>query len=161
MDTTSSQIQTIIDYTAAVAAREIEGVKMIFGAGSGLVDDPLRPGRKVLPAPSDPPGPFCHWSDVPNAPDVEWVSQNFTAELEWQVPMRLWLPKQDEEARRLVLPFYDRYLRAFMRDPFLGERPYSDLALRTSISHLRIGGDKEWSWLDVGLLVVERVNYAS
>lgn len=155
-----TNIAQIVDYTAALVGREVEGVKMVFGAGQGEIDDPLRAGQKVAVAPSNPAAAFAHWSDVPNAPSVEWVSQQFHVELTWQIPMRLWLPKTDEEARRVVMPFYDRYLRAFVRDPFLGERP-DNLVLRTDIQHFRVGGDKEWSWLDIGLLVVERVNYAS
>lgn len=155
----SSDINQIVDYTAAIAAG-IDGVKIVLGSGSGLVDDPLRPGKRIATAGSDPAAAFTHWSDVPTAPAVEYVGQTGTVELSWMVPMRLWLPKTDEEARRVILPFYDRYLRAFLSDPFLGERP-DNLATRTEIAHFRPGGDKDWSWLDVGLLVVERVNYAS
>lgn len=155
----SSDIYQIVDYTAAIAAG-IEGVKMVFGTGTGNIDDPLRPGYKIATAPSDPAAAFCHWSDVPNAPNVEPIEQTGIVEVEWHVPMRLWLPKTDEVARRAAMPFYDRYLRAFTQDRFLGARP-NNLATRTEISLFRIGGDKDWSWLDVGLLVVERVNYAS
>lgn len=159
MPVTASSIDRIVDYTAWIAA-SVEGVKMVFGTGQGQTDDPLRPGHKIQTAPVNPAAPFAHWSDVPDAPSVEWVSQDGTVELTWRIPMRLWLPKTDEEARRVAMPFYDRYLRAFARDPFFGERPYN-LAKTSNIAHFHIGGDKDWSWLDVGLLVVERVNYAS
>lgn len=155
----SSDINVIIDYTASIAA-SVPGVKAVAGSGSGNVDDPLRPGHKIVTAEANPVTPFLHWSEVPGAPPVEWVSQNGTVEISWHVPMRLWLPHSSSEARRLALPFYDGYLRAFTRDPFLGDRTIqADLALRTAIVKFAIGGDANWSWLDVGLLVVERVNY--
>lgn len=158
--TQSSNLARIVDYTAAVAG-QIEGVKAVFGTGSGLVDDPLRSGQKVAAAPSNPAAAFTHWSDVPDAPAVEHVSQSGTVELSWHVPMRLWLPKTDEDARRVVLPFYDRYLRAYLNDYYLGASPSEYLALRTQLLRFKIGGDKDWSWLDVILVVVERVNYSA
>lgn len=155
----SSNIDQIVDYTAAVAAT-ITGVKAVFGSGSGQVDDPLRPGHKVATAESNPTAAFTHWSDVPSAPNVQWVSQTGTVEIAWNVPMRLWLPKTDDVARRAALPFYDRYLRAFVRDRYLGDPTTdSNLALRTELARFAIGGDANWSWLDVHLIVVERVNY--
>lgn len=155
----ASDIEVIIDYTASVAA-SIPGVKAVFGSGSGGVDDPLRPGHKVATSESNPVAAYSHWSEVPSAPPVQWVSQTGTVEISWNVPMRLWLPHSPNEARRLALPFYDGYLRAFVRDPYLGDRTIgADLALRTEIARFAIGGDANWSWLDVGLIVVERVNY--
>lgn len=156
--TQSSNIALIVDYTAAVAA-SIPGVVGVAGSGQGTVDDPLRPGQKIAAAGSNPSAPYTHWSEVPGAPPVEWVSQSGTVEIAWTIPMRLWLPAEDGEARRAALPFYDGYLRAFVRDPFLGAYP-GNLALRTEVARFAIGGDKNWSWLDVGLRVWERVNYA-
>lgn len=155
----SSKIVTIVDYTAAIAAG-IDGVKSVAASGQGVIDDPLRPGQKIATALENPTDPFQHWSDVPGAPTVVWVSQTGTVEITWHVPMRLWLPQDAGEARRVALPFYDRYLRAFVGDPFLGDREQgTHLALRSEIARFAVGGDKNWSWLDVGLVVVERVNY--
>lgn len=150
----SSNIVRIVDYTAVVAAG-IDGVKSVAASGQGDYEDPLRVGSSVAAAPSNPTSAFSHWSDVPDAPPVEWVSQSGTVELAWKVPMRLWLPKGDlAEVRRQVLPFYDRYLRAFVRDRTLG-----GLVLRADIMRFAIGGNDSWSWLDVGLTAIERVNY--
>lgn len=148
-----SNIATIVDYTAAVAAG-IAGVKAVAAAGLGEVDDPLRPGQKIASSGSNPTGPYTHWSEVPGAPPVEWVTQSGTVQLLWTIPMRLWLPGSDEEARRTALPFYDGYLRAFVMDRLLG-----GLALRTEVARFAIGGDASWSWLDVGIRVWEQVNY--
>lgn len=149
-----SQIERIIDYTATVAAG-IEGVKTVAAAGQGYYDDPLRPGSKIATASVSPANAFTHWSDVPMAPPVQWVNQTGTVELTWMIPMRLWLPKSDEEARRTALPFYNRYIKAFVLDRLLG-----GLVLRTAITRFSIGGDKDWSWLDMVLEAVERVAYA-
>lgn len=148
-----SQIVKIVDYTAMVAAG-IEGVKAVAASGQGETDDPLRPGQFIQAANSNPVAAFTHWSEVPGAPPVEWVSQTGTVELAWNIPMRLWLPPADGEARRLALPFYDGYLRAFILDHRLG-----DLVLRSEVARFSIGGDSNWSWLDVGLRAWERVNY--
>lgn len=152
----ASNVGLIVDYTAKVAAG-IEGVKSVAASGQGVYDDPLRAGQKIAAALDDPTAAFSHWSELPGAPPVEWVSQSGTVELTWYVPMRLWLPKSStEEVRRLALPFYDRYIRAFVLDRTLG-----DLVLRTQVSRFAIGGDKDWSWLDVGLTAVERVSYVA
>ncbi len=98
-----SNIATIVDYTAAMAAR-IPGIQAVAASGQGVVDDPLRPGQKIRTAPAVPASPYTHWSEVPGAPKIMWVSQNSTVELTWTIPMRLWLPKTDEEARRTVMP---------------------------------------------------------
>lgn len=155
---TESFIATVVDTTAALAAG-IEGVKAVAGAGTGLVDDPLRGGQKIASA-GPTPSVFAHWSEVPSAPALTWVSQSGTVELQWMIPMRLWLPKADEEARRNAIVFYDRYLRAFTRDPFLGAYP-DNLLLRSMIAGFEIGGDKDWSWLDIRYVAVERVNYTA
>lgn len=151
---TSSNIGQIIDYTAWVAAG-IEGIKSVAGAGSGFFDDPLRPGQKIGTAGFQTQSAYAHWSDVPGAPPIEWVSQSGAVELTWTIPMRLWLPKEDPEARRTALPFYDRYLRAFILDRRLG-----DLVLRSQVASFTIGGNDDWSWLNIGLLAVERVSYS-
>lgn len=149
-----SNIDRIVDYTAALAGH-IEGVQAVFGAGLGETEDPLRHGQPVAAAPSEASAAFTHWSECPGAPPVQWVSQDGVVELTWTIPMRLWLPRADlAETRRMSLPFYDRYLAAFIRDWQLG-----GLALSSQVTRFAAGGDTSWSWLDIGLTVVERVNY--
>ncbi len=148
-----SNIERIIDFTAVVAAG-IPGVKTVAASGQGYYDDPLSPGQKIQAAGETPTTVYTHWSEVPSAPPVEWVSQSGTVELMWTIPMRLWLPKTNLEARRTALPFYDGYLRAFIINWRL-----DDQVLRSNVSKFMIGGDKDWSWLDIGLVAVERVTY--
>lgn len=151
-----SNIALIVDYTAALAAG-IEGVKSVAGAGQGATDDPLRPGRKVQACGGSPSEPFQHWSELPDAPAVQWLTQNATVELTWDVPMRLWLPRADLAAmRRAALPFYDGYLRAFIVDRLLG-----GLVTRSEVSRMERGGDEDWTWLEVTLTLTEIVNYGS
>lgn len=148
-----SDVMEIVDRTAAIAA-EIPGVRATCAVGTGLVDDPLRPGQKIATAESNPVATYTHWSEVPSAPVVKWLTQNKTIEVSWNIPMRLYLPRSPEQARLAAIPFYDGYLRAFTVDNTIG-----GLANRSYIAQFLIGGDKDWSWLDVGLIVVEIINY--
>ena len=152
----TSQVDYIIDYVAATVGK-IEGIAAVFGAGQGVVDDPLRPGQKIEAAPSNPTVSLSAWVEAPNAPAVAYVSQwPITVELTWRFPIRLWFARGDLAAvRRQSLPFYDKFLSIFILDRLLG-----GAALRTELSMFQVGGDKNWSWLDVGLTVVERVTYA-
>lgn len=154
-----SKIERIVDYTCVLAAG-IRDIRSVAGAGQGYYDDPLRPGQKIAVAGVEPKEIYSHFSDVPAAPMVKYVNQSGTVELTWMVPMRLWLPKTDDDARRGALPFYDRYLEKFLLNYYLNDGD-ENLALRTELSGFRPGGDKDWSWLDVQLTVVERVTYAS
>lgn len=155
----SSKIERIVDFTARIAGG-IDGIKSVSASGQGYYDDPLRPGQKIAVAGVEPKEPYSHMSDIPAAPMVKYVNQSGGVELTWHVPMRLWLPKTDDDARRTGLPFYDRYLRAFLLNYYLNDGT-ENLALRTELTGFRPGGDKDWSWLDIQLTVVERVEYAS
>ena len=150
-----SNIASIVDYTAALVGREVSGVKSVWGAGQGVYDDPLHPGHKIQPAGGNPREPFTHWSELPDAPVITWETQSGTVRIDWKLPMRLWLPKADlAETRRVALPFYDRYLRAFVLDPRLG-----GLALGMTDFTFDHGGDDDWAWLGFGLTIAELVNY--
>lgn len=154
--TESSNVGTIVDYVAAMAGG-IQGVKAVFGAGQGVIADPLRPGQKIEPCPSNPTAAYSHWTELPNAPAVQWVSQGGTVELTWNLPSRLWFPSASlADVRRMTLPFYDRYLRALILDHTLGGN-----VLRSQVQRFATGGDKDWAWLDIGFVVVERVNYSA
>jgi len=149
-----SNVALIVDYTAALAAG-IAGVKSVAGAGQGDTDDPLRPGQKIVACGGNPSEPYQHWSELPDAPTVQWLTQNGTVELTWELPMRLWLPRTDLAVmRRNALPFYDGYLRAFIRDYLLG-----GLVIRSEITHIQRDGDDDWTWLEIMLSLTEIVNY--
>jgi hypothetical protein len=162
----SSQIATIVDYTAAVAAsiqglanaltgNSDLGVRSIYGCGAGNVSDPLRAGQKVQPGAEKAIEPFQHWSDVPDAPTIASWTQDGLYELEWNVPMRLYTNRGSlPTARGTILPFYDAYLRAFALDNRLG-----GLCAECHVSSFRVESDDEWVWLAVDLHVLEEVHW--
>jgi hypothetical protein len=158
-----SNIARIVDYTAQRAALvqglsiengSIVGVRSVYGAGQGLYADPLRPGAMIQPCPEKPSEPLQHWSKLPDAPTIEWVSQT-SAELTWTIPMTLWIsPADAATAAQVALPFYNGYLAAFATDPALG-----GLCLVSTVKSFKPGGDSDWFWLDVELEVTELVSY--
>lgn len=160
----SSNIRSIVDYTAAKAAGiqgivlpngETVGVRSIYGAGQGIYDDPLRPGQTIQPAPESATEPLMHVSRLPDAPTIEWISQTGTVELTWTIQMSLFIARGDAAtAAQVVLPFYDAYLAAFTADPMLG-----GLCMVSRISSFKTGTDESWCWLDVDLEVLEQVSY--
>lgn len=150
----SSDIAEIIDYTAAVAAG-IPGVRQVYGAGQGLIADPLRPGQTVAAAPDRAQAPFTHTSEIPDAPAVDYLTQTGTIEVVWTVPMRLYVNRSRlEDVRRALLPFYDAYLGAFAVDRTLG-----GLCALAWIGSLKVEADDDWAWLAVDLSVREYVSY--
>jgi hypothetical protein len=150
----SSNIATIVDYTAQVAAG-IPGITAVFGCGQGNIGDPLNPGQTIQPAPDAPTGVYTHWSDLPDATGIEFISQDGTAQYTWQIPMVLWLPRVDlANMRRLALPFYQAYASAFTSNPTLG-----GLCLVSPRLQFRLDSDTKWAWLDITLEVIEEVGF--
>ena len=146
-----SQIAQIVDQTAAVAAG-IAGIKTVRGVGSGLVLDPLN-GGPILAASGSPTGTYEHWSDLPDATEVTYETQQGTLLYLWDLPMRLWLPRGDlSEMRRTTIPFIQAYPAAMLADHTLGQ-------LATVIPRFRftVGSDDRFAWLDINLEVVEEV----
>lgn len=147
----SSSIVRIVDYTAQRAAL-VPGMRAVFGSGQGVIGDPLRPGATIAPCPERPTEPLTHWSKMPDAPSIEWVSMQ-SVELHWTIPMTLWIERSDAAtAAQVSLPFYSGYLDAFLPDPTL-----SGLAMLSWIRSFKPGADDEWFWLDVELEVQELV----
>ncbi len=161
-----SNIRAIVDYTAALAGTiqgvpmpsgTTAGVRATFGAGQGLYGDPLHPGQLIQPAPEDPAEAFTHFSDLPDAPSVEYITQSGLVQFEWSVPMRLFVPRGDPRTvRATVLPFYNAYEAAFVPDPTLG-----GLCLISYIKSFRFESPAEddWCWLEIDLHVTEEVAY--
>ena len=151
----ASQIADIVDYTAWRAGTFVAGLTSVAGAGQGIYSDPFRPGETIAAAPSNPVAPFSHWSELPTAPAIQYVTQSGTVEIAWTIPMRLWVSKAPiEDVRRTLLPFFDRYLAAFVPDPTLG-----GLAVRSYIASFGVQGNDDWAWLAVSLVAVELVLY--
>lgn len=149
-----TRIAEIVDYSAALAAVQVEGIAATFGAGSGLVDDPLRSGEKVRPAPGAPTQPFEHWSEVGQMTASEWETQDGAQRLTWVIPMRLWMARSDlGRLRQDAQPFFAAYWQAFTADPTLG-----GLAAVSRLTRMEVGDDPpradgraRWGWLDVTL----------
>lgn len=158
-----SRVQTIVDYTAALAASvqgvtmpngSVVGVRSVFGAGQGVIGDPLRPGNTIQATPERPQEPFQHVSRLPDAPNLEWISQQ-SVELTWTIPMTLYIQRGDAAtAVQAALPFYDPYLAAFAHDPTLGGN-----VLIAQIKSFKPGTDEAWYWLDIEVEVTEVVIY--
>lgn len=158
-----SVIGQIVDFTAWKAGHDIQGVllpngltigvRAAFGTGQGIYNDPLRPTEQLQPAPENPLEPYTHFSDLPDAPTLAWLTQDGAVQLDWDIPMRLWLPRSSlAVARQTAMPFYYPYIRAFFSaDGFGG------LCTQAWPSRFSIGGDEDWNWLDVNLHVMETV----
>ena len=151
----SSNVATLVDYTAWRAGIYVPGLTSVAAAGQDVYPDPFRAGQTIAAAASNPVAPLSHWSELPTAPAVEWIDQDGTVQLAWTIPMRLWISKAPiEDVRRILLPFYDRYLAAFVPDPTLG-----GLALRSQIAGFSVASNDDWAWLEVRLTAVEMVRY--
>jgi hypothetical protein len=123
--------------------------------GSETFADPLRPGSKIAAATEWPAIPFTHQSLEPTAPGVAAFTQDGLYELVWTIPMRLWVQKAPiDQVRRMLLPFYDRYLAAFVPDKTLG-----GLCQTSHINRFGIANAGDWAWLEVDLQVIELVSY--
>lgn len=157
----TSQIAAIVDYTAALAAGEVDGIAAAFGSGSSSTADPLRDGHDIRPAPNAPTQPFEHWSEVAAMASSEWLTQDGAMRVTWLIPMRLWLLRTDlGRLRATAQPFFPAYLAAFQADPTLGGK-----ALLSRVIRMEIGDDPprgqnqaRWGWLDVQLEVQEVVD---
>lgn len=127
-----SNIVQIVDASAAIAAAYVSGVRAAFGVGAGdftiptggtwnagtnSYSDPggIWAGRKVQPFMGNIAEPFTHVSDMPAAPKI--INQSAqVSELNWLVPMRFYVDKNEQGNARLnASPFYSRYLLAFAK----------------------------------------------
>ena len=162
-----SSIVAIIDTSAAYAANvqnvlmpngTLVGVRSIYGGGSLLVPDPLRPGQMIQPCPEEPTEPFTHFSTLPEAPSVAPITQQGLVEFTWIVPMRLALPRGDAAtATATLLPFYDAYMAALSANGT--DWSLGGLALNAYIKSFARSSDASWLWLEMELAVVEQVHY--
>lgn len=158
-----SNIAAIIEYSAVVVGRDVEGVAAIYANGLGTYTDPLT-GQPVPAAPETPTQEYEHWSDLPAAP-TGWVpfSQDGDIQVTWDVPMRLYLLTTDyQELRKKAMPFYDRYLGAFVRDRDLGGLANLNVLGTSFVLGMDPPMDPSktrWAWLEIHLAVSEQVSY--
>jgi len=156
MSSTSSRLAEIVDQTAAIAAG-IAGVSAVWGVGSGLVSDPLRPGLMIEPAQASPVGEMVHVSDLPDTGRIDYAAMTGVVEVTWVIPMRLFLPRNDlANFRRRSAPMYAAYISAFAAHQSLG-------GLARNLGQLTFAtlSNDDWAWIEMKLTVVERLNLAT
>lgn len=159
-----SHIDEIVDQAAATAAG-VPGVVAIWGAGSGLVVDPILTAQQSATTYVRAGLPSVvkegtHVSELPNSAEIRYRSAT-VAELTWEIPMRLYLSRADEiTARRQASKFYAGYVTAFAANTMLGASVNS--ALITRIEFFQDAGwDKQgvtWWGLDFTLTAIERLD---
>lgn len=143
-------------YTASL----VTGIRAVYGCGASgitfptaIYDDPAHP-NVVRPIPNKMPlEPLTVSVELPTAPRVRHASGT-VAEIDWQIPMRLWLAGNSQmEARRQAAPFYGRFLTTFSQYGTLGGHANSCL-----IQSFALGGDGDSVWLDMVCSVWQRAN---
>ena len=162
----ATQIAAIVDYSAWRAGTSVQnvvnpmtnltlGVRSVYGAGQNAYPDPLRPGLMIAPAEEKPANPYCHVSELPDAPSQPESTQDVVDQYIWTVPMRFYVPKADKRVlRATLLPFYDAYLSAFRQDIRLG-----NLCLTSHLLLHPVEVDDDWAWLPMDLIVTEVVSW--
>jgi hypothetical protein len=154
----STVLANFADYTAQVAA-SIPGVKSVYGSGTGLFADPLRPGQKIASCPDNPvDGTFEHWSEIPILPSgIPTATQDGAVQGTVMQRMRLYVPRGAlAVVRQILTPFYDRYAAAFATDQRLG-----GLCLTSNFVYMSIetptaedGGQHAWLEMRLACLVL-------
>ena len=152
-----TNIDQIIDYSAYRAGRYVPGLAAVSAMGSELYADPLRPGQKIAASTEWPAIPLTHQSLEPSAPKLDPYTQDGVYEIVWSIPMRLWVAKAPiDQIRRLLLPYYIRYLAAFGPDTRLG-----GLCQKSRIAGFAIANapNGDWAWLQIMLSVTEVIDF--
>lgn len=151
--------ERIIDATAAVAAL-VPGVRSVWGLGTGEILLPTgataKPGAgKTVPAWKGAPSePFQHVSTFGDF-DTTYRTATVT-ETRWNVGMRLYADAKDElEFRRRIPVLVPAYQVAFSQHlKLLGQLPSGSVSRLTG----RFVSDANWAWLEMELLIWERIN---
>lgn len=152
MSSANTRIAEIVDQTAAIAAG-VAGVRVVFGCGSGLVNDPLRMGEKIAAGFGDPGEPFTHVSDLPTSSSMAlgMYGEDILTSI---VPMRLFIdigPGIDV-VRSSLIAMYPLYLAALALTLTL-----NGTCQRWSTLTYRLGHNEQWAWLEMALTVHERL----
>lgn len=162
MSSANTRIPEIVDQSAAlagtiapftIAGRDFPGVLVTYGCGLGDVDDPLRVGKKIQPAPPNPTEPFTHVSDMPTTANLVLGMHGETI-LTHQLPMRFFVQAEAlDEVRAQLVSMYARYLSVFALHLTLNgtARDWNTLTYR-------LGHEADWAWLEMALNVRERLN---
>ena len=159
----ATRIDEILDAVAALAGGIGTApfkVSSVWGAGSGLVADPLRSGQKVRPGvPGYPaPEPYSFFA-MPPAPKSVWRYGDATSiDIEWNLEGRLYFPRADlANATRILVGFLNPFAKAF-----LAANPTAPtLADTCAAQEIRSAGwlgDESMAWLSIALWVREAGN---
>ncbi len=111
----ASRLPEIMDQAAAIAGG-VAGITSVWAAGSGLVDDPLRAGQKIVASPVDNVEPgSCHvLAPVAMAPEGGGLGMAGMTVVRWTLPIRVYFSRNDlANAIRLSTPFYVSFYTAF------------------------------------------------
>lgn len=150
----NTRFAEIIDRTAAIAAT-VPGVRAVFGVGTGLVADPLRPGGTIRPALPTTAEPYAHVSSpwLGGSGDLDMDALLGMTPTVVTVPMRLYLDRTDVAVvAGRAADFPALYIAAFADSLTLG-----GVAQRWSRLSWQFGGDEEGTWIDWTLVVNERL----
>lgn len=164
---THTRIGEIVDAVAARPAGLTDGtntIARVFGMGSGLVDDPLRPGEKIQAGIPGVTGiaPFDWYVIPPITTALNLYGAGHT-QIDWLVEGRLYVPRADPAPFQaaysaLGASFVDLVMTSFVAladdSPQLGGVCQNQL-----FQGVKWGFDANWLWLAAQLAVTEILNF--
>lgn len=143
----------IVDASAFVARAFVPGVRTAYGAGASEGILGLPGGVQIPVIPDSAFEAYTHISEMPTAPKVTDYSAT-VCEIEWRIPMRLYVDRNNlMDIRRVVAPFYGRYLTAFHAHSSLGGTVNS-----ARIVSFILGSDDSGAYLGMTLAAWQRLN---
>lgn len=158
-----TRIDEICDAVAVIAAGKGHApwvCSSIWGAGSGLIDDPLRPGQKVQPGFPLAPADYSFYV-MPPTNSRPWEYGDATsAMVNWTIEGRLYVPRGElANAARILVGFVNPFAKAFTATST--ESPtLSDTCANSQVSTVSFAGEADagTAWLSLRLAVTEIVN---
>lgn len=157
-----SRIDEIVDAVAAAGAGVTVGsasIGTVYGAGSGKVDDPLRPGEKVqvgIPG-VNAIAPYSWWVIPPSSQRWDFGDATST-EITWRIEARLYVPRPDLIADFPTLVGFLNALAKVFTSTSTDSPTLADTSAEQHIASTSFGSDADWIWLAIVLSVTEVVN---
>ncbi|HTR71860.1 MAG TPA: hypothetical protein VMH41_16745 [Mycobacteriales bacterium] len=155
----ATRIDEIVDGLAALGGAigtDPFKVSSVWGAGSGKVADPLRPGQTVLAGvPPDDPAPYSWWI-LPPKPSSTWAYGDATSiDIQWLIEGRLYFDRADlANATRILIGFLNPLAKAFLAaNP--NAPTLSDVCAAQEIRNAGLLGTPAAAWLSVTFWVRE------
>jgi hypothetical protein len=146
MSSYASRLPEIMDQ-AAVVASGVQGVKTVWAAGSGLVDDPFRPGHKLEPSPLNnvAPGSFHVLPPTAMVPEGGGLGMIGMTVVKWTLPMRFYFDRNNlANAVRISTPFY-----VAMYSAFAAHITLFDTCRQAYLTGGKTTGDEENTWVAI------------